>query len=72
IQDYSYDEQLKYIPSWLGAPFDVVEFNLKNSEKQNISLSWHLTTKEKLQIYNSVNEADNVKALKRLKELVGK
>ncbi|MEQ1734296.1 MAG: hypothetical protein ABL940_11510 [Bacteroidia bacterium] len=71
IQDYSYDEQLKYIPSWLGAPFDVVEFNLKNSEKENISLSWHLTTKEKLQIYNSVNEADNVKALKRLKVLVG-
>jgi hypothetical protein len=55
----------------LGAPFDVVEFNLKNSEKENISLSWHLTTKEKLQIYNSVNEADNVKALKRLKSLIG-
>ncbi len=70
IQDYSYDEQLNYVRAFLGTPFDVIEFNLKNNEKQNISLSWHLTTKEKIQIYNSVNEPDNTLALKRLKALI--
>jgi hypothetical protein len=70
IQDYSYDEQLKYVNSWLGAPFDVVEFNLKNNAKENISLSWHLTTKEKIQIYNSVHEPENLKALNRLSDLI--
>ena len=52
IQDYNQDESYEYAKSWFHAPFDFVIFELPTKE-QDISLSWHLTTREKRSVYNS-------------------
>jgi len=69
IQDYSLDEMLHYLGNDFTQPVDVIDFELNNSENE-ISLSWHLTTKEKEKVLNSINSKKNQEALKRLKLLL--
>ena len=69
IQDYNQDEMLQYLSNSIGKPLDMIDFELDNSEN-NISLSWHLTTKEKEIVLNSINSGRNQKALIRLMELL--
>ncbi|MDB4534438.1 patatin-like phospholipase family protein [Vicingaceae bacterium] len=69
IQDYSLDEMLEYLGNDFIQPIDVINFELNNSENE-ISLSWHLTTREKEKILNSINSKKNQEELKRLKLLL--
>jgi hypothetical protein len=69
IQDYNQDEGYEYAKSWFTAPFDFVIFELPTKE-QDISLSWHLTTREKRSVYNSINLPENKKAVNQLLELM--
>lgn len=69
IQDYSLDEMLNYLGNDFTQPIDVIDFELNNLENE-ISLSWHLTTKEKEKVLNSINSKKNQEALKRLKHLL--
>lgn len=69
IQDYNQDESYEYAKSWFTAPFDFVIFELPTKE-QDISLSWHLTTREKRSVYNSINLPANKKAVGQLLELL--
>ncbi len=69
VQDYSLDEMLHYLGNDFTQPIDVIDFELNNSENE-ISLSWHLTTKEKEKVLNSINSQKNQEALKRLKLLL--
>jgi len=69
IQDFNSDQMLQYLGNKFEKPIDVLDFELNNSENE-ISLSWHLTTKEKEKILNSIYSKDNQKSLKRLKELL--
>jgi hypothetical protein len=69
IQDYSLDEMLQYLGNDFIQPIDVINFELNNSENE-ISLSWHLTTREKEKILNSINSKKNQEELKRLKLLL--
>jgi hypothetical protein len=50
---------------------NIVEFNLGSSEQQ-LSLSWHLTKKEKQHITNAINAKPNQDALNMLKKLLYK
>ncbi len=71
IQDYNQDEAYEYAKGWFNGKFDFVKFELPTKE-QDISLSWHLTTREKFSVYNSVdlpgNKANFVKLLKLMKQ----
>lgn len=69
IQDYNQDEAYEYAKSWFHSPFDFVIFELPTKE-QDISLSWHLTTREKRLVENSVNLDANLKAMEKLLELL--
>jgi hypothetical protein len=69
IQDYSLDEMLHYLGNDFTQPVDVIDFEL-NNVKNEISLSWHLTTKEKEKILNSIHSEKNQEALKRLQLLL--
>ena len=63
------DEAYEYAKSWFHSPFDFVIFELPTKE-QDISLSWHLTTREKRLVENSVNLDANLKAMEKLLELL--
>ena len=69
IQDYNLDEMLQYLGNDFIQPIDVIDFELNNSNDE-ISLSWHLTTKEKEKVLNSIYSKKNQAALKRLKILL--
>ncbi len=69
IQDYNQDEAYEYAKSWFSTQFDFVIFELPTKE-QDISLSWHLTTREKRSVYNSINLPANKKAVKDLLQLL--
>jgi len=69
IQDYNLDEMLQYLGNDFTQPIDIIDFELNNSENE-ISLSWHLTTKEKEKVLNSIFSKKNQKSLKRLKLLL--
>lgn len=69
IQDYNQDEAYEYAKGWFEGNFDFIKFELPTKE-QDISLSWHLTTREKVSVYNSVNLPGNKIAFHRLLKLL--
>jgi len=77
MQDISNDYRLEQMKLWLNTDFDVVEIAYDSYEKdvkitdvERASLSWHLTTREKAHIINNINIASNKKALKELQQLL--
>jgi len=69
MQDYLHDDYLKYLVSWIGCPFDFVQFQLPQMEDK-IALSWHLTTKEKLFLKEAIYTPENRTALNKVSELL--
>ena len=74
MQDRSNDARMEQASEWFGAPMDVVELiydsNKGSSEQKRASLSWHLTTKEKHDIIEKIENEENRKALNLLRALV--
>lgn len=70
VQDYNNEELLKYSKSWFNGEVEVINYQLNKNEENYISLSWHLTAKEKQQIVNSLTLAENKQAEKRLAEIL--
>ena len=69
IQDYNTEEMLVLLDKSFQHPINVIEFELDNSENE-ISLSWHLTTKEKEKILNSIHSKKNQESLNMLIKLL--
>jgi hypothetical protein len=69
IQDYTIDEAYYYAKSWYNGNLDFITFELPTKE-QEISLSWHLTTREKNSIYHTVDMESNKSSFNKLKELL--
>lgn len=70
IQTYNQDDLLQYASLWFDGKIDIVPFQLKNNPDEKISLSWHLTEKEKKQIYNAMTLDENIKSAQKLKKLL--
>jgi hypothetical protein len=70
IQNFNHDEIIQYASLWLESPLDIIDFQLKNDEETKISMSWHLTTKEKNEVKNAIHQPENRAALARLKQLL--
>lgn len=70
MQDYSNDDLIVYAQDWLNADLDVIDLELTRPEIEDISLSWHLTTKEKTIIKRSAYNKSNQEAMMKLKELL--
>ena len=70
IQDYQMEDQLRLAYEWYDGEIEVVELILERSETNPISLSWHLTEKEKQRILRSIQSEYNKKALKHLRNVL--
>ncbi len=69
-QDFDQDEMMKI--GFKGFPFaiDLVAFNLREAKKDRISLSWHLTSQEKLKIARAWKSKGNQTAMLQLQKLL--
>jgi hypothetical protein len=70
MQDYMNDDLLRYAQDWLRTDLDIVDLELTRLEVEDISLSWHLTTKEKQIIKKSAYNEKNQAAMLRLNQLL--
>ncbi|MDT8411587.1 MAG: patatin-like phospholipase family protein [Vicingaceae bacterium] len=69
MQDYNFDEMVQYLGNDIEQQVHIIDFELENEESR-ISLSWHLTPKEKSTILNTMNTKNNKQSLARLKKLL--
>ena len=72
IQAYNNDELVQYASEWYKGKMDIIDFQLRVDKEQSISLSWHLTNREKKQIAKSLLLKQNIAALRRITELLKK
>lgn len=69
-QDFDQDQLLQAASHNLPFPVDVISFNLRENTKDRISLSWHLTKREKTKIEMAYKSLANQQSLARLKKLL--
>lgn len=70
VQDQDYDFMLQQASAWADLPLEVIDIQLRHSEAEQISLSWHLTAVERRRVLRSIGSAENHRAFQRLVELV--
>jgi len=68
--DYNNDQLLQNAMEWFPGELDVISFYLEQDKKDKISMSFHLTKRDKQRIINSLDSDDNQKSLKKLTELI--
>ena len=69
-QDYEHDQLIQYASEWFDGTIDIIDFALENNDKNRLSLSWHLTDREKAQVYGSIHSANNQASLRKLQALM--
>ncbi|MFH1005725.1 MAG: patatin-like phospholipase family protein [Bacteroidota bacterium] len=70
IQDFTHNQLIEYASSWFDGKIDIVDYELQNKIPNNISLSWHLTNREKEKVLNSINLPENQDVINKLKLLI--
>jgi hypothetical protein len=70
VQDYNQNAQIQMAEEWCKSKIEVIDFQLQNEKTDHISLSWHLTNKEKKKIFKSICLPENQAAINRLNELL--
>ena len=70
MQSYNQDDMLQFAGTWFDHPVEIVEMALNHGKNDRISLSWHLTRKEKQRIRESINSTANQQAISRLIQLL--
>jgi hypothetical protein len=69
-QDHNFDESLQYVANNFKRPIDVVSFELIQDNSWEVSLSWHLTKKEKRYINNALRFKETTEQMSRLQKLL--
>lgn len=70
VQDFDQDQLLDLSTNNYDFPVDIISFNLRESYKDKIALSWHLTKQEKLKIEQAFWSVDNQVELNKLMVLL--
>lgn len=70
VQDQDYDLMLHQAGAWADFPMEVIDIQLRHTDAEQISLSWHLTALERKRVLRSIGSDENRKAFARLQELV--
>ena len=70
VQDYNQNSLIQMADYWSKSKIEFIDLQLRNEKKDHISLSWHLTNKEKKKVFASVFLPENQVAVKRLVELL--
>lgn len=68
-QDYNQEQLFQQLSQDINKPIYVIDFELNNPENE-ISLSWHLTTKDKEKIINSIKTPNNKSNLELLMKIL--
>jgi hypothetical protein len=69
-QDFTNDALMRYVKTGLRCPIEVVRMELRNEKPDRISLSWHLTRKEKMKVISSMIFPSNLSAMKRMQDIL--
>jgi len=69
IQDYKNDLLLNQLMNDFEGEVDYIEFAMGELSSKEISMSWHLTTKDKVQIYQQLNSEENQLSIKKIQEV---
>lgn len=73
LQDYFQDDEISYAKDFLSVPLHRVAFMyIPEKEDNAASLNFHLTTREKNEVYSSLKRLNNVKAFDEVKRIMGK
>ena len=70
IQDYKHDEILNNLKKSYYGDIHYIEFALKEGSSDEISMSWHLTSKDKKQIYEQLYTEENQKSVEKVSNLL--
>jgi len=70
VQDYNQNQQIQAADLWCKSKIDIVDLQLRNELNDRISLSWHLTKKEKKKVLASLTLPENQTAIKNIVELL--
>jgi len=70
VQDFNQNQQLQMLDMWCKTRIEIIDLQLRNEASDHISLSWHLTSREKQKIFSSIDLPENQNAIKRIKELL--
>jgi hypothetical protein len=70
MQDFTQSQEIEFISSWFNGQIDIVDFNLQNEIPDKISLSWHLTHREKQKVLNSIDLPENRESIDKLRRLL--
>ncbi len=71
MQDYNNDQMARYLSAWFENDIDIVNFQLKTDDDSNVSLSWHLTEREKAAIDRVIHGERFTQSVERLRQLLG-
>lgn len=71
MQDYNGDQMFRYLSAWFENDIDLVTFQMPNDDVNRVSLSWHLTNKEKMQIKSNLHTPEFQAELDKLLEILG-
>jgi hypothetical protein len=69
IQDYKNDYLLDNLTRSFEGEIDYVEIALGELSSDEISMSWHLTSRDKKRIYQQLNSKENKLAIEKIQEL---
>jgi hypothetical protein len=69
VENYKEDRVLEYMSRWYKGKLNVISFQIDNTGTDDISLSWHLTDREKAQVKGSMKQPDNIKCIDDLKKM---
>ncbi len=70
VQDFNHNQEIQLADYWCKAKIEIVDIQLRNDKKDHISMSWHLTNKEKKKVFASIYLPENQAAVKRIMELL--
>jgi hypothetical protein len=70
VQDYNQNQQMQMADLWCKSSIDVIDLQLRNELNDRISLSWHLTNKEKKKVFASIRLPENQDAIRRIVSLL--
>lgn len=70
VQDFNQNQQIQMADLWCRSNIDVVDLELRNELNDRISLSWHLTNKEKKKVFASLFLPENQAAIEKIIKLL--
>lgn len=70
MQDYDHDQLMQYASEWFNNDIHVIDLVLHHEEETELSMSWHLTEREKKEVIKSIKAKDNQSSLEQLQRLL--